>query len=128
MTDPANKGALARCRVLVVEDEYFIADDMAKALEKLGAEVVGLVPKRDKALMLLSSGEGIDAAVLDINLRGEEVFPVADALAERGIPFVFATGYDPSSVPVAYADVPRWAKPFDPDALAQTLPGIVRCA
>ncbi|WP_414472495.1 response regulator [Microvirga sp. M2] len=128
MTDRSDKGALARCRVLVVEDEYFIADDMAKALEKLGAEVVGPVPKPDKALMLLSSGEGIDAAVLDINLRGEEVFPVADALAERGIPFVFATGYDPSSVPVAYADVPRWEKPFNPDALAQALPGIVRCA
>lgn len=128
MTDPANKGALTRCRVLVVEDEYFIADDMAKALEKLGAEVVGPVPRRDKALMLLSSGEGIDAAVLDINLRGEEVFPVADALAERGIPFVFATGYDPSSVPVAYADVSRWEKPFNPDALAQALPGIVRYA
>ncbi|KLK93984.1 chemotaxis protein CheY [Microvirga vignae] len=128
MTTHAEEGALARCRVLVVEDEYFIADDMAKALEKLGAEVVGPVPKREKALALISSGEKIDAAVLDINLRGEEVFPVADALAAHGIPFVFATGYDASSIPPSYAAVPRWEKPFSPDALSRALPAIVRNA
>ncbi|PVE24785.1 hypothetical protein DC522_09230 [Microvirga sp. KLBC 81] len=117
--------ALARCRVLVVEDEYFIADDMARALQKIGAEVVGPIPKKDRALALLSSGEQIDAAVLDINLRGEEVFAVADALTERGIPFVFATGYDASSIPPSYKGIPRWEKPFSPDALARALPGIV---
>ncbi len=115
----------ARFRVLVVEDEYFVADDLALAFEELGAEVVGPVPTRDKALAVLDSGTAIDVAVLDINLQGEAAFPVADALIERGIPFVFATGYGPSAVPAAYEGVPRWEKPFDSTKLAQALPGIL---
>ncbi|WP_243369272.1 response regulator [Microvirga solisilvae] len=128
MTNSAVQESLARCRVLVVEDEYFMADDIAKALEKLGAEVIGPIPETDNALALLSSDERIDAAILDINLRGKEIFPVADALIARRIPVVFATGYDASSVPPAYAAIPRWEKPFNPDVLAQALPGIVRNA
>ncbi|WP_046865935.1 response regulator [Microvirga massiliensis] len=120
----ANK-SLAHRRVLVVEDEYFLADDMAHSLQKLGAEVVGPVPTRDKALGLLESGERIDAAVLDINLRGETVFPVADTLIRQGVPFVFATGYDQSAVPAAYKGVPRWEKPFRPDELAKMLPWLM---
>src|SRR3712207_6367004 len=98
ITSPAT-GSLAQCRVLVVEDEFYIADEMALALQKLGAEVVGPVPTKDKALALLASEERIDAAILDINLKGQAVYPVADALAERGVPFVFATGYDQAAVP-----------------------------
>lgn len=124
MTDAG--AALAGRRVLVVEDEYFLADDMAQALQKLGAEVIGPVPTRDKAMALLSSGERIDAAVLDINLKGQTVFPVADALKERGIPFVFTTGYTESTVPPTYRDAPRWEKPFNPQDLANALPGILR--
>jgi CheY-like chemotaxis protein len=108
-------------RVLVVEDEFFLADDMAHALRALGAEVSGPVPTSDQALALLAA-EPIDAAVLDMNLKGRMVFPVADALRERGIPFVFATGYDQSAVPAAYQDVPRWEKPFDPHKLSRALP------
>lgn len=124
MTALAGAGSLAARRVLVVEDEYFIADDMAKALAQIGAEVVGPVPTRDQALALLSQEGAFDAAVLDINLRGEVVYPVADALRARGIPFVFATGYDESTVPSVYEDVPRWEKPFDPAQLARALPRI----
>jgi CheY-like chemotaxis protein len=82
----------------VAEDEYFIADDMGKALEQLGAGVVGPARNQGKALALLSSGEGIDAAVHDINLRGLTVFPIAGALIEQGVPFVFVAGYAPASV------------------------------
>src|SRR5690349_14722499 len=121
-------GVLAHRRVLVVEDEYYLADDMAQALQKLGAEIVGPVPTRDKALALLASGERIDAAVLDINLKGQTVYPVADALRERGVPFVFATGYDPSAIPAAYVEVPRWEKPFNPQDLAKMLPWFVQKA
>lgn len=124
MTAASEQGLSGR-RVLVVEDEYFIADDIARALDRLGAEVVGPVPDRDEALALLHSGERIDLAVLDINLHGEAVHPVADALQDRGVPFVFATGYDAAAVPAAYQDVPRWEKPFDPRDLAKALPGIV---
>ncbi len=120
----ADAGALADRRVLVVEDEYFLADDMAQALRKLGAEVVGPVPSLEEATALLAH-EHVDAAVLDINLRGQTVYPVADALREQGVPFVFATGYDETAVPEAYKDVPRWEKPFKPEDLARALPEIV---
>ncbi len=125
MTSTAETGALAYRRVLIVEDEYLLADDMAQALRKFGADVVGPVPSTDKALALLAE-EPVDAAVLDINLKGQMVFPVADALRDQGIPFVFATGYDEAAVPETYKDVPRWEKPYRPEDLAKALPGIVQ--
>ena len=82
--DPAPSGpALTGRRVLVVEDEYFLADDIARALVGLGAETVGPVPTREQALAHLEGGGRIDACVLDLNLRGEMAFPVADALLAR---------------------------------------------
>ena len=77
------------------------------------------------ALALLEA-EPVDLAVLDINLQGETVFPVAEALREQGVPFVFATAYQEASILPEYRDVPRWEKPFRPDDLAQALPKIVR--
>ncbi len=121
MPSAAADGTLAHRRVLIVEDEYFLADDLAHALRNLGAEIVGPVPTGEKAMALLQTVP-IDVAVLDINLRGQSVFPLADALRERSIPFVFATGYDEASVPPPYRDVPRWEKPFDPNELAKALP------
>jgi CheY-like chemotaxis protein len=118
---------LTHRKILVVEDEYFLADDLANALANLGAEVLGPVPTEDKALALIEAGP-VDAAVLDINLRGRSAFAVADLLRERGIPFVFATGYDEGSVPAVYRNVPRWEKPFDPHALAKALPEIVQAS
>jgi CheY-like chemotaxis protein len=124
MTNSAGR-PLTRCRVLVVEDEFYIADDMANALRKLGAEVIGPVSTQERALDLVSSGDAVDAAVLDVSLRGRGVFPVADVLAERGVPFVFATGYDQSAIPEGYEAVPRWEKPFDPHDLAKALPQLI---
>lgn len=118
--------ALRSRRILVVEDEYFLADDVAIAVAKLGGEIVGPVPTPEAALAALSAGKSIDAAVLDINLRGELVFPVADALTERQIPFVFATGYDEAALPLAYRAVPRWEKPFDVNDLATKLAALIR--
>lgn len=125
MPDTAESRALANRRVLVVEDEYFIADDMAQALVTLGAEVLGPVPTRDEALALLRSAERIDFAVLDINLQGEPVFPVAEALTRLSIPFVFATGYGELSVPPDYKDVSRWEKPFTAQDLAKAIPTLL---
>ncbi|WP_201842033.1 response regulator [Microvirga zambiensis] len=117
--------SLAHCRILVVEDEYFIADEMALALRAFGAEVIGPVPTMDKAIKIVESTEPIHAAILDVNLKGARVFPLADILGERGIPFVFATGYSGTAIPAAYEAVPLWEKPFDPRALAQALPAVV---
>jgi CheY-like chemotaxis protein len=124
MASTAATGALAYRRVLIVEDEYFLADDMAQALEKLGAQVVGPVPTTGAALELLSD-KPVDAAILDINLKGQMVFPIADTLREQGVPFVFATGYDENAVPEDYRDVPRWEKPFRPEDLAKALPQLI---
>jgi CheY-like chemotaxis protein len=124
MASTAATGALAYRRVLIVEDEYFLADDMAQALEKLGAQVVEPVPTTGAALELLSD-KPVDAAILDINLKGQMVFPVADTLREQGVPFVFATGYDENAVPEDYRDVPRCEKPFRPEDLAKALPQLI---
>src|SRR4051812_23340622 len=98
---------LARRRVLLIEDEYFIADDMARAFRARGAEVVGPAATLDAAMQLVSKGDPLDGAVLDINLRGEMVYPVADALRDRGVPFIFSTGYDDVTIPSRYAGVTR---------------------
>src|SRR5947209_14372115 len=77
-------------RFLVVEDEYVIAADLTASLEALGAEVAGPAPSVAAALTLLESeGDRLDGAVLDVNLGKERVYPVADVLRGRGIPFVF---------------------------------------
>ena len=115
--------ALANRRVLLVEDDYFIVSDLACSFEAGGAEVVGPAATLADGLTLLAETRDLDAAVLDINLRGEMVFPLADALAARGIPFVFATGYDRAMVPPRYADITHCEKPVEPAAIARVLFG-----
>jgi CheY-like chemotaxis protein len=126
MMSAQSQPSLSGRRILVVEDEFFVADDLVQALTRLGAEVLGPVATREEALDLLSTGERIDLAVLDINLEDESVFPVADTLVEQGVPFLFATGYDQTAIPAQYQQVPRWEKPFAPEALAQALSIIMR--
>jgi CheY-like chemotaxis protein len=126
MMSAHSQPSLSGRRVLVVEDEFFLADDLAQAVAQLGAEVIGPVPTREEALALLAAAGKVDLAVLDISLEDEAVFPVADVLAEQGVPFLFATGYDQASIPARYQHVPRWEKPFDPQSLAQVLPAFMR--
>jgi CheY-like chemotaxis protein len=114
---------LTGIHILIVEDDFFIADDMAQAFEQLGAQIVGPVSTIREALLLLGTADGIDAAVLDVDLHGEMSFPVADALKARGVPFVFATGYDRWVVPEKYQDVRRCEKPVTPAKIAQALVG-----
>ena len=108
-------------RVLVVEDEYFIADDLVSALAAVGVEPVGPAYTIDDALVLIGCAEGIDGAVLDINLKGQAAFPVADALIARDIPFFFTTGYDRQQLEDKYRHIPRFEKPFDPARVAAEL-------
>ena len=108
-------------RILVVEDEYLVAADLARSLQRHGAEVVGPAPNVQRAMALIERGGRIDGAVLDISLGGEMVYPVADALERANVPFVFATGYDAQSAPGWYAYAPRCEKPIDPVALARAL-------
>lgn len=89
-----------------------VAEDLRIELEEAGAKVLGPVPSVARALALLAREAAPDAAVLDVNLGGQMVFPLAEVLRERGIPFMFATGYDRRELPLAYADTPRCEKPF----------------
>ena len=83
---------LAGRRVLLVEDEVIVALELAMELEDRGAEVIG--PAHDLASAVdLAGADGIDAAILDVDLRGEEVYPVAERLMAAGVPFVFHTGH-----------------------------------
>jgi len=93
MPDLLSASALRGRRILVIEDESMAAEDLRRDLEQVGAVVVGPVPSVTDALTVLTQEEAIDGAVLDVNLRGEKAYPVADALRERGIPFVLSTGY-----------------------------------
>ena len=107
--------------VLIVEDEYLLAEDLRMTLERFGAEVLGPVPSVGEAMASVADHPELDGAVLDMNLRGNMVFPVADMLTARGVPFLFTTGYAISAIPDRYADVTRFEKPFDPEAVAAAL-------
>jgi CheY-like chemotaxis protein len=101
-------------RLLIVEDDFLIAWDLASSLEDHGISVVGPTGSVEEALDLVESqGERLDAAVLDINLRDQRVYPVANALAARGVPFVFTTGYDAVAIPEPYSSALRCEKPVD---------------
>lgn len=104
-------GGLKGRRVLVAEDEFFIADEVVQVLEGEGAVVIGPAPTVGHVLALMKSEERIDGAVLDVNLNGEMVWPAVAALLARGVPVLLATGYDAAVVPADYAHLPRCAKP-----------------
>ena len=112
-------------RVLVVEDEYYLADDLARALDRGGAETVGPVATVAAADKLIDQG-GIDYAVIDLNLRGEMAFPLADHLREAGIPFVIASGYTPESLPERFRGVPQIEKPCDAEQVLECIGTLVR--
>jgi DNA-binding response OmpR family regulator len=101
----------AGCRVFVVEDEMLIAMTIEDVLQALGCEIVGPVATVEKALKL-TRDETFDAAILDVTLRGGKVYPVAEVLLARGIPFVLASGYGDWALPETLRDQPRLTKPF----------------
>ncbi|WP_285709453.1 response regulator [Erythrobacter oryzae] len=108
-------------RILIVEDEYFIAQEIAEALESAGMTVLGPCPKLGAALELLAGDDPCDAAVLDASLRGVSSLPVCEALAARGIPFVVVTGFSAGQLPPAMAAAPVLTKPLDPASLVRVL-------
>jgi DNA-binding NtrC family response regulator len=107
--------------VLVVEDDFIVAMDICIRLEETGARILGPVASVNNAMTIIDAGERIDAAVLDVNLKGENSFPVAAALAERKVPFVFTTGYDQSALPESYRKAPRCEKPINMSHMLTTI-------
>ncbi|PDS80440.1 response regulator [Rhizobium sp. BC49] len=107
-------------RILIVEDEYFLADEARRMLEKAGATVIGPAAGVTAALDLVDNEE-IDAAILDVHLDGEFVFPVAEELERRDIPFVFATAFDRSVIPAKFAGFILCEKPTELEKIAEAL-------
>jgi DNA-binding response OmpR family regulator len=103
--------ALKGVKVLVVEDEYLVASLIEQILEAAGCIVTGPIPRLSEALDA-AHHENCDAAVLDVNLAGERIDPVADALCARDVPFLFVTGYGVNALPGEYTERPRVNKPF----------------
>ena len=108
------------CRVLVVEDEALIASLIEDILHDIDCEVIGPVGKLDAAMQLAREAE-LDAAILDVTIRGGQVFPVAEILAARGVPFVLASGYGDWALPEALRGNMRLMKPFDSEELTAAI-------
>ncbi len=107
--------------ILIVEDEPLIAMMLEDFIDILGHKVAGSADSVDSALAVIDGG-GVDAAILDVNLRGgEQSFPIADRLAEAGVPFVFATGGSGDTIATDHRDRPTLAKPFTMDAVEKAL-------
>ena len=104
---------------MIVEDQYTIATEMRRLLEPLGIEILGPFAGVSQAMEATTSA--IDVALLDINLQGYSVFPVADELTRRSIPFAFVTAYETNVLPPAYQGVARVEKPVDRLALLKML-------
>jgi len=114
-------GTLLGKTILVVEDDYMVATDISAFLAREGATIIGPAGTVRAAGALLEKASVIDAAVLDVNLRNERVYPVADELLERGVPFVFATGYEELLLDRKYVGLPRSPKPIDKQSLLSVL-------
>ena len=119
---PQSRGLLTGRKVLVVEDNFLIAEHVCSLLEQQGCDVLGPAPRLARALELVRVTRVIDGALLDINLNGELCFPAAAALAERAVPFAFLTGYDDRTiVPKEFAGRPVLPKPLDEQRLIEVI-------
>ena len=106
--------------ILIVEDEPLIAMMLEDFLDSLGHRVVATAETLQDAIARVDEG-GFDVAIIDVHLKGEHVWPVADRLTERGIPYILATGGHISPPPAEHADAPVLAKPYTLDAVEPAL-------
>jgi CheY-like chemotaxis protein len=110
---------LAGRRVLIVEDRYLLAAEMADEVVRLGGQVVG--PSRSVAAARRLLDQPVDVGLLDVNLDGELVYPLAETLVEQGVPIIFTTGYDDELLPEPWRRRPRLRKPVSDKALREEL-------
>ncbi|HRO32902.1 MAG TPA: response regulator [Brevundimonas sp.] len=113
--------ALTGRRILVVEDESLVAMLIETILEDLGCIPVGPAATVPEALSLIEGDTAIEAALLDVNVAGQQVFPVAEALAARGVPIVFSTGYGEAGLEDQWRGRPTLQKPFTEAAVEQAI-------
>jgi DNA-binding response OmpR family regulator len=121
----SDRDKLKGCCLLIVEDEYFLANDLEEALKSHGASVVGPFGDFDAAYRQAARGH-FDVAVIDLNLHDRAAYPIADELGRQRIPFVFYTGYDSNVIPERFAGVKLWRKPLDPLELVEDIGRLCR--
>jgi CheY-like chemotaxis protein len=116
-------GELNGRRILIVEDSPVLAPFTADVLEELGCEVVGSAPNMAVARVLVEAG-GFDAALMDVHIRGERVFPLCELLAAKKVPFVLTSGYADWTMPEKWDDRPRLQKPYTIEQVEEALSGL----
>jgi DNA-binding response OmpR family regulator len=112
-----------RLRILIVDDEWLIAEDLAYALRRAGHDVVACVPSVREALVI-ADREKIDFALLDVQLNNETSYAIADSLTGKGVPFAFLTGYAEGSLPLRFSGVKMLQKPVGNHLLLNILPAV----
>jgi two-component SAPR family response regulator len=113
--------SLSGITVLIVEDNFVVADSLRYLIESNAGAVTAIVPTLERAFAALAAVT-VDVAILDINLRGESVVPFAEHLRESGVPFLFLSGYrDEGMLPPDLRSHPRFDKPVEPESLFRTL-------
>jgi CheY-like chemotaxis protein len=111
---PSPRDVFSGLKLLLVEDNFLVAEHMRDMLMGHGCDVIGPAARVTSALQMLAQSEALDGALLDVNLHGELCFPIAHALAARGVPFLFLTGYEPGSIiPKEFATASIVPKPVD---------------
>jgi CheY-like chemotaxis protein len=115
----------SRTSVLLVEDEVMIRMMVADMLEELGYTIAGEAGDIDEGVRLVQSTD-FDIAILDVNVNGKVITPVAEAVQLRGRPFVFATGYGAQGLPEKFRDRPTLQKPFQIETLARTIESVLK--
>jgi len=116
-----NKPDLAGRRILVVEDEYFLSIEICAQIEEYGGVVLGPVPTLEDGRALLQAGPQPDGSILDIRLRDQLVYPLADSLIEADVPIIFASDASKGAIPDEYATVPLLSKPINMMRVAEQL-------
>jgi CheY-like chemotaxis protein len=111
-------------RILVVEDSPVVAPFTAEILSELGCTVVGPAPNMAAARELIEAG-GFEAALMDVHIRGERVFPLCEMLEASGVPFVLTSGYADWEMPEKWTDRPRLPKPYTIEEVEEALSGIL---
>jgi DNA-binding response OmpR family regulator len=112
-------------KVLVVEDEFLLSLCLQDDLTEVGCTIAGAFNTFAGALEAARQ-EAFDIAILDVNLNGEPIFPLADELTARGVPFVLLTGYGAADLPERFATTPRLPKPYDPAMLVKEVKKVAR--
>ncbi|ETX10773.1 hypothetical protein OCH239_21335 [Roseivivax halodurans JCM 10272] len=114
-----------RRTILIVEDEWLVATDLMHMIEDIGYHAHGPAHSVSEALDLLNEAE-VDAGLLDVNLRGETSYPIADAMAEKGLPFAFLSGYTSDQLRPGFQECPLLSKPITIGALRDRLSLLLR--